>query len=113
MAAATAQFTTFSMTGTTATVTVSWTIDAAYASVNDIVQLVDSNNTVAYWFYTSSKLQQPGPVVSPSGTKACPIPKSYTPKGGFQAIIRPGGSLNGPTGRSVAWPVTLWKALGL
>ena len=112
LAAANAQFTSISQTTTTVTVTIAWTIDAAYASTNDIVQIVDSRNTVVYWFYTACNCQtQTTGAASTSGNQRYTISRSYTPKGGFQAIIRPGGNPVGPTGSTLSW--IPWKAYGM
>ncbi len=75
----------------TGTVTVSWVMQTARASVKDTVRVVNKRGAVVYWFYTSCKCQTaPGVLAVPTGSFPFKIYKG-TVSGGYLFELHPGG----------------------
>ncbi len=93
LAKATVAFSTLSLSSTQLTLTASWSVTANLASVKDMVKVVNSKNTVVYWFYTSCKCQRaPGATAVPSGSLAFKLLKLNSVPGGYTVTFRPAGT---------------------
>ncbi len=90
---ATVSFSGLSVGGTYIVLTAAWSVPADLASVKDMVKVVNSKNTVVYWFYTSCKCQKaPGARAAPSGSLAFKLLKLNSVRGGYTVTFRPAGT---------------------
>ncbi len=90
---ATVSFSGLSVGGTYIVLTAAWSVPADLARVTDMVKVVNSKNTVVYWFYTSCKCQTaPGAAAVPSGSLAFKLLKLNSVPGGYTVTFRPAGT---------------------
>ena len=93
--------------------TVSWTVDAAHASTQDLIQIIDPVGAVFFWFYTSCQCQtQPGPgaVAATTGTTSFQIILAGAVKGAYTPVLLPGGG-SLPAMSGTDW--VPWNLMGL
>ena len=84
--------TSYTLSATSITPTVAWSISANRASVTDKVRVYNSQGAVVYWFYTSCKCQTtPGAIAAPTGAFAYTLLKAGAVAGGYTVKLHPGG----------------------
>ena len=72
--------------------TLSWSVDAAHATVQDVVKIYNAKQDVVFWFFTSCMCQSvPGPTPSLSGSIQFKVLKMNSVPGGYSAKFYPKG----------------------
>ena len=98
---------------TAVTLSVTWSVDAAHVSAQDLVQVLNPAGAVFFWFYTSCQCQTKpgsGAVTAPTGTVSFNIVLAGAVKGAYTPVLFPGGgSMPALTGTD--W--IPWASIGL
>ena len=98
---------------TAVTLSVTWSVDAAHVSAQDLVQVLNPAGAVFFWFYTSCQCQTrpgSGAVAAPTGTVPFDIALAGAVRGPYTPALFPGGgSMPAMTGTD--W--IPWASIGL
>ena len=96
---------------TAVTLSVSWSVDAAHASAQDLVQVLNPAGAVFFWFYTGCQCQTrpgSGAVAAPAGTVSFDIVLADAMQGAYTPVLFPAGK---PAITGTDW--IPWASIGL